>query len=225
LLNGIDAMNHIASDEYLLDHAAGADTARVSLLLDTHLALNPEARRRYRGFEAVGGALLSSIEPVDTAPGAFERLMARIDSGEGSGAPAVAAAAARDDSLLPAPLRARVGADIAALDWRQVTRGVHEATLDVVGPDGERAALLRIAAGRAVPRHTHRGAEMTLVLDGAYDDAAGHYARGDLSIADPSIDHRPVACDGRDCLCLVVTTAPIRLTGPLLRLLNPFLSR
>lgn len=220
-------MTHIASDEYLLDHASGADSAPVSLLLDTHLALNPDARRRYRSFEALGGAMLSAIEPVDTAPGAFERLMARIDAGDQPRGPASppALAATADDSLLPAPLRARIGADIAALDWRQVTRGVHEAALDVAGPDGERATLLRIAAGRAVPRHTHRGAEMTLVLDGAYDDAAGHYARGDLSIADRSVDHRPVACDGRDCLCLVVTSAPVRLTGPLMRLLNPFLSR
>jgi putative transcriptional regulator len=66
---------------------------------------------------------------------------------------------------------------------------------------------------------------MTLVLDGAFDDQAGHYGRGDVCVADDRIEHQPVAAAGRDCLCLVVASSPIRLTGPLMRLLNPFLSR
>ena len=130
-----------------------------------------------------------------------------------------------DVAELPAPLRGHVAGGIDALPWRQVTRGVHEAALPLAGRGGERATLLRIAAGRAIPRHTHRGNEMTLVLDGDFADEGGHYGRGDLSITDPTIEHQPVAGQGRDCLCLVVTSAPIRLTGPLMRLLNPFLPR
>ena len=223
-------MSHIATDEFLLDHAAGASSPPVGLLLATHLALNPAARRRYRDFEALGGAMLERIDPVATAPDAFARLMARIDT-----PPARSDAAATpprapghgdaEPDTLPAPLRSHIAGGIDALPWRQVTRGVHEAALPVVGPGGERSVLLRIAAGRAVPRHTHRANEMTLVLDGNFADEGGHYARGDLSITDPSIEHQPVAGTGRDCLCLVVTSAPIRLTGPLMRLLNPFLSR
>lgn len=217
-------MHHIATDAHLLDHATGASTAPVSLLLATHLTLNPEARRRYRDFEALGGAMLATIDPVETAPDAFERLMARIDS-LGAPEPVTRPCAPARPDALPAPLREVMENGLDGLAWRQVTRGVHEAALPLVGPGRERAALLRIAAGRAVPRHTHRGEEMTLVLEGAFDDEAGHYARGDLGITDTTIEHRPVACDGRDCLCLVVTSAPIRLTGPLLRMLNPFLTR
>ncbi len=217
-------MTHIASDEYLLDHAAGTASPPVSLVLATHLSLNPQARRRYRDFESLGGALLDGIDPVETAPDAFERLMARIDSGQPRPVRSPMIDIGASDPI-PAPLRGHLGAGLDALAWRPVTRGVHEAALDVTGRGGERAALLRIAPGRAVPKHTHRGEEMTLVLDGAYDDEAGHYARGDLSVTDPTIEHQPVACAGRDCLCLVVTSAPIRLTGPLMRLLNPFLAR
>jgi len=217
-------MTHIASDKYLLDHAAGTASPPVGLVLASHLSLNPQARGRYRVFESLGGALLDSIDPVDTAPDAFERLMARIDAGEPRTPRSPMIDIGAGDAI-PAPLRAHLGAGLDALAWRPVTRGVHEAALDVTGRGGERAALLRIASGRAVPKHTHRGEEMTLVLDGAYDDEAGHYARGDLSVTDPTIEHQPVACAGRDCLCLVVTSAPIRLTGPLMRLLNPFLAR
>ena len=47
--------------------------------------------------------------------------------------------------------------------------------------------------------------------------------RGDVAEADPSVNHQPVADPGEDCICLAVTDAPLRLTGPFGRLLNPFL--
>jgi putative transcriptional regulator len=219
-------MSHIATDEFLLDHAAGASSPPVGLLLATHLALNPAARRRYRDFEALGGVMLERIDPVAVAPDAFARLMARIDVPLPRADAAIALPPAdADTGVLPSPLRGHIAGGIDSLPWRPVTRGVHEAALPLAGPDGERAALLRIAAGRAVPRHTHRANEMTLVLDGDFADEGGRYARGDLSIADPTIEHQPMAGHGRDCLCLVVTSAPIRLTGLLTRLLNPFLPR
>jgi putative transcriptional regulator len=85
------------------------------------------------------------------------------------------------------------------------------------------ASLLRIVPGRAMPQHTHRGNEMTLVLRGDYDDESGHFAAGDLAVTDDTIDHRPVAGKMEDCIALAVTDAPIRLTGRFGRLLNPFL--
>jgi putative transcriptional regulator len=64
---------------------------------------------------------------------------------------------------------------------------------------------------------------MTLVLAGGFSDESGHFVRGDVAEADPSVNHQPVADPGEDCLCLAVTDAPLRLTGPFGRLLNPFL--
>jgi putative transcriptional regulator len=48
----------------------------------------------------------------------------------------------------------------------------------------------------------------------------GHYRRGDIAIADQEVDHRPVADREEDCICFAVTDAPIRLTGPVGRLLQ-----
>jgi putative transcriptional regulator len=36
------------------------------------------------------------------------------------------------------------------------------------------------------------------------------------------VDHRPVAGRSGDCICLAVTDAPLRLTGPIGRLFRPF---
>lgn len=209
------------SDEFLIDHASGAASAPVSLLVASHLTLNPEARRSYRRFEALGGVMLDRLEPASLDPASLDRILSRLDSADDTKA-AAAATIARDG--LPAPLARYVPGGVDDLAWRQVTRGVEEATLPLTEA-AEKATLLRIAAGRAIPKHTHRGLEMTLVLDGAFDDHAGHYGRGDVCVADDRIEHQPVAATGRDCLCLVVASSPIRLTGPLMRLLNPFLSR
>jgi putative transcriptional regulator len=64
---------------------------------------------------------------------------------------------------------------------------------------------------------------MTLVLAGGFSDGNRQYQRGDFSFCDGQDDHSPVADDDGECLCLTVTDAPLRLTGPLMRLLNPFI--
>ena len=107
-----------------------------------------------------------------------------------------------------------------SLRWRHYGTAA-EAEIPIRAP-GYRTTLVRVRAGRMVPRHTHEGNELTVVLEGAFHDEAGHYRRGDLAIADSSVDHRPMADDGQDCLCLAVTDAPLRLTGRFGRLLNPF---
>lgn len=214
-------MSHPIADEFLLDYASGAASESVALLVATHLALSAEARHSFRRFEAVGGAMLESLEPVAPEGDALARLFARIDAGEGIDAGPASTRRATDG--LPAPLAAYVPEGIEALSWKRLARGVEEAPLVFPATDPRKVSLLRITAGRGIPRHTHRGLEMALVLEGAFADDAGHYDRGDVCITDESIEHQPTADRARDCLCLLVADAPIRLTGPILRMLNPFL--
>ena len=42
-----------------------------------------------------------------------------------------------------------------------------------------------------------RAASCTVVLDGAFHDETGRYVRGELVIADASLDHRPRADEPR----------------------------
>jgi putative transcriptional regulator len=219
---------HHLSDELLLDHAAGSLPEPVALLVATHLALCPSCRNQEAKLEAVGGAMLDDIEPEPMDGGGLDALFARIEAG--AGAPqegeAEAAAAIKPVSsdttpTLPRPLRDYVGGEVDALAWRR--RGkLSEARL-MPGARGGTVKLLRIPAGAMMPAHTHRGTELTLVLEGGFSDEHGHYLRGDVAIADDEVTHRPRADDDGDCLCLAVTEAPVRLAGPVARLLNPFL--
>ena len=85
------------------------------------------------------------------------------------------------------------------------------------------ARLLYIPAGAAVPDHGHGGLEMTLVLRGAFVDAAARFAAGDVEIANEDVSHMPVAEVAEDCICLTATDAPLRFNALIPRLAQPFL--
>lgn len=207
-------------DEWLLDHAAGTTPEPVAVLVEAHLALSAPARATYARLASVGGVLLEQQNPAELAPDALARLMAHIDANP---APSRVAAPAAAAGLLPASLSAYTGPSIEDLAWRRIVRGVEQATLKLGGPSPYELSLLRIAAGKSIPQHTHEGDELLLVLAGSFEDGRAGYARGDVCAADASVDHAPVADRATDCLCLHVANAPIKLTGPFGRLLNPLL--
>lgn len=214
---------HHLSDELLLDYAAGNLDAMTGMLVATHLALCPSCRAAMANFERFGGSLLETLPGANLTDDALARAMTAID---GVPVEPPRATSAADDhptsKLLPRPLRDVVGDDVEALDWRRRFPGVQEAFI-ATSPDGPTASLLRIQAGRAVPRHTHHGEEYTMVLSGGFTDHLGSFRRGDVAITDDTVQHRPVADLDGDCLCLAVTDAPLRFAGPLGWLINPFL--
>jgi putative transcriptional regulator len=212
---------HPINDEFLLDYAAGTAPEPIALIVASHAALNPASRAALGRLEAAGGALLRAIEPVSVGSAALDRALARLD--EIPARPPQAAPVG--DSLLPPALRAYIPDGIDALPWIRRFGGLAEAELPCGDGRRYKVSLLRITAGRSIPRHTHRGEEMLLVLKGGFSDEHGHYVRGDVCFADESVDHQPVADADGECLCLAVTEGPVRLKGLLGFFLSPFLQR
>ncbi len=202
-------------DELLLGHAAGSLPEPLDLVVRTHLALSPEGRRRYRLYRALAGALLETLEPVAMRPGAWERLDRAIDRVEPIRVPPVSVG----DPSVPPPLLPYVPEGYERLPWRNL--GPASEVELPIGTPGYRARLIQLKGGKSIPRHTHKGHEITVVIEGSFRDVQGVHRRGDLVIADATVDHSPVADE--DCLCLAVTDAPLKLTGPIGRLLNPLL--
>lgn len=236
---------HHMPEAWLVDYAAGTLDEANALLVACHAALCPSCRETLRLLDGVGGALLDEARPVPVADDALSRLFARIDAEDAEtaeDAPDAGMAAARDgattgrhgvdlgsllplgaDTLhLPRPLLAYLPTRPDALPWRWSGPGVHTVDL-AVGRPGTRTVLMKIGAGRAMPHHTHKGTEALMVLAGGYRDHSGDFLPGDVAISTGAVDHRPIAHDDGDCLCLAVLDAPITLTGTLGRLLNPFI--
>ncbi|TYK66209.1 ChrR family anti-sigma-E factor [Colwellia echini] len=82
-----------------------------------------------------------------------------------------------------------------------------------------RTSLLHIAPGGGVPEHTHKGFELTLLLEGTFSDEDGEYIKGDFIMLDSSHQHHPISKNG--CLCYTVANGALHFTQGINKLLNP----
>ena len=190
-------------------HVAGTLPLPLDVMAQAHLELKTDNRAYVDGLMTIGGQSLCDIDPVNVS--ADEEMLSRIWSSEDvvSAPQPVARSKPEAEPWMPKAIRSFVGTD--TVQWRTKMPGFREYTMDDV--DGCEISLFWIKAGRAIPTHTHEGSELTLVLDGGFSDGIGHYVRGDISIADNSVDHRPVADDDGPCIGFAVTTDALRLTG------------
>jgi len=122
------------------------------------------------------------------------------------------------EALMPLALRAYVARHLGAPKWRTILPGIKQC--QIARDAHAEASLLRCRPGSAIPAHTHAGLEAVLVLQGGFSDQTGHYACGDVAVADHTTDHRPVADRAAECIILIVLEAPVRLTGPFGRLIQ-----
>ena len=211
----------------LVDHAAGSLPEPISLVMATYVSLNGEARARYDALNEVGGLMLEDMDDLATPKSSVADLLARLDDDDVDVIDMTAPRAddkfdAHTRALVPAPLRQYLGDSLEKIRWRKLGAGVAEHQLPV-GGENYRVSLLKIAPGKAVPTHSHRGMEYTVVLDGAFEDGEERLAAGDMSCHGEDHTHRPISDVRMGCLCLAVTDAPLKFSGPLGWVINPFL--
>lgn len=237
--------NHHLTDSWLMDYAAGSTAEAHGLFVATHLALCPPCRTRVKEYEALGGALLDELPPAPLPAGNLEKALAALDAPPSTArtprpqaprtAPIQEMKAKRTERTpaqkifsrpispsLPGPLLGYLPSEpgaLAHLAWHGVKSGLFEAPLPLP-QNGPRTRLLLLQAGANIPRHSHKGTEGVLVLTGGLSDGQNHMRRGDVMVCDESVVHDNVADTDEDCLALVVSDGPIRLTGPLGRVLN-----
>jgi putative transcriptional regulator len=208
--------NNGALEALLASYAVGALSRPLHALVASHLAIKHDNHAFVASMEAL---LASEMEQFFgnqklKAPEQRDARLAHIFNDVG-GNPA---ALNETIDMVPAPLSAYLDRAYADLPWKAVLPGLREVVLEA-GP-GREASMLWIKAGRAMPSHTHPGIEATLVLQGSFSDALGHYGRGDIAIVDSDVDHKPVAGSNEDCICFAVSEGPVQLTGPIARLFN-----
>jgi putative transcriptional regulator len=156
---------------------------------------------------------------VTPAAGAWERTLARIDA-----APPVAprpVAAAQCPAAWPAgvqwPASLR-GCSVSK--WHWMGPGMRFARVQVPQAAEASLFLLRIGAGRSLPRHGHRGNELTQVLCGSFDDGRAVFDAGDFDAADGDVRHQPVVREGGECICLAYLDAPLHFDGRVARVIG-----
>lgn len=198
-------------------YAAGTLSEAFNLMVATHLSLCDTCRAQAESYDAVGGEVLTQAsDGVALAAGSFAATMALIAGGAPEEAPVKRSA----ESILPGPLQDYAGTDLDSIKWRSIGLGVKQAILPT--SNDASARLLFIPAGAAMPDHGHHGTEMTMVLQGAFQDEDDYFARGDVEVADSDMHHTPVADIHEDCICLAVTDAPLQFEGLLPKIVQRF---
>jgi len=212
-------IKHHLTDEILMGYSAGTLPEAFNLMVSTHISLCDECRAQLAACDAVGGVLLDVTDTPKTQmqPDSFAATMAIIEQGEST----ATAPIAKKTSLLPKPLQDYIGGDLSEVKWRPIGMGVKQAILPTSAQASAR--LLMIPAGAAMPDHGHHGLEMTMVLQGAFQDEDGYFARGDVDIADSDLEHTPMADIHEDCICLAVSDAPLRFKGIFPRIMQSFI--
>lgn len=205
------AITHHTTDALLAAYAAGNLPPAFALVVATHVSLCVECRAALAAHQTLGGLVLELVGAQTLSAGLKSGLLARLDE---AAPPEPAHARA---GVYPGPVMTALKG--RAPRWKSLGMGVRQCVLS--SDDAGSARLLYIPPGRAAPDHGHNGQELTLVLQGSFGDATGHFGVGDLEIADEDLVHTPTADVGPPCICLAATDAPLRFSAWLPRLLQP----
>lgn len=208
------------SPELLARYAAGSLSPAAALVVESHLSLCDRCAAAHRDVLALGGLLLERLSPSELDARLFERTLARLDEKRpASAASASSRRTARDLGIrLPAPI-----ADRATSGWRWMGPGMAFARLDVPEDPKTNLILLKIGAGKRMPTHGHSGEELTLVLQGAFEDEHGRCVAGDLAEEDGDTHHTPVVTGKETCICLASIEGRLRPHGLIGRLVSPLI--
>ncbi|OBZ94191.1 transcriptional regulator [Pararhizobium polonicum] len=202
-------------DALMARYAAGILPEPARVLVEAHLEMQANNRSRVTEYEAVAGDILEKMEPV-----ALSSRDAALKAVFAADPPATPARARQRpaNALFPKAVHDFIGLEADEIPWKRKLPGFREYSLGKI--DGCDVSFFWLRPGRAIPAHTHDGYELALVLDGAFNDARGRFVKGDISVADERIDHRPVAERERPCIGFAVSQAPYRLTGSLRQLIG-----
>jgi len=221
------------SDETLLSHASGTLGAAHRFVVATHALQCADCRAKIGAAEQVGGLLLDDLAGMPLQPGALQLCLTRVEEHESCVIPTERPIAA--ESLSPP--------QIAGVLLPQLFQGLRPGKLRWLAPGLGHATLMsdrrgtlhfvRVKPGVTLPPHTHRGLELTCVLEGAFHDTSGQYRVGDVAETgdeDDEAEHRKidhdhlvVADSPADCVCIIATSGRLKFVGWLARFLQPIM--
>ncbi len=210
--------NHHPDTRLLNEYSSGTLPLAQSVCVSLHLNYCEQCRRAHQRLQQLGSALFEEMSPQQVDDSLLRTVMARLDE---EPQPLSYQSTPSEDE--PPPLIQRLmRGDYKDLQWDKISSDVRISRLRTGDVDNE-FALYHINAGASIPKHTHRGTELTLVLEGGFTDEEGSYEVGDFVMRDAEHKHTPTAMRDRDCICIGVLDAPIKFTDWKYRAINPFL--
>jgi putative transcriptional regulator len=199
------SIHHHPSDESILAYANGSLKRTLALALGAHLEGCAYCRESLAVAEELAGGWLEGAPAADVEESALASVLERLEM-----------------PLQRAPLRtARPFTQrlqhMGRKHWLAPGIWMHP----ILKHGSERAYFLGAVAGKILPSHGHRGAEMTQVLQGEFFDAGTRYGPGDFLEAGEETEHALLVGPDGPCVCLIASDGvPRGLAGFLMRLIG-----
>ena len=209
-------ISHHLSDETLQDYTAGTFDQSMEVVIACHLTYCVSCRHRAEILDATAGALLNAEQPTAVKTTA-QQLLQNADS-----IGIQKAQAAPQVSDVPRPLGRLLPVPLESLEWKRLAPGIKQYNLSERHRKYGAFKLLHLAPGVVLSQHTHNDKELTLVLRGSYQDETGRFKAGDLADLGDDVIHQPVVDTQEPCIALIATQSPVRFSGVMGKLMQPF---
>ncbi len=222
-------ITHHPSPEYLAAFSAGTLSFSQAICVSAHTEHCSQCRADVKRLNQVGSELLNQLKPEKVSASLKQSVMEAIDRAEESNHESIVDRTTPQQrpthKQVPKCLQRLVPEGFSKLDWKRLSPSIHAAKLcsDV---DGSKVEMIKIQPGGQVASHNHTGEEITLVLSGSFSDNSGNYQAGDIIFRNQDDkNHRPIASQDCECICLTAVQSPIEFTGFFARLFNPLVRR
>ena len=220
-------INRHPSLEHLLSFAEGSLSSGESLIVSAHCDMCSHCRSKVEQFTKElaheSFAESSTLPTHDSYSSMFEAIVQQpvADQIKASGTNQITT----DSHIeldgrkfkLPRTLQRYAS---ATGNWSRLVGKLWQAPVDIGGMG--KAHFIFMEKGGSVPEHTHKGNELTLVINGEFSDGISSYKDGDFIAMDNAHTHAPVSHDEDGCLVFSIVDEPLHFTSGVARLLNPF---
>lgn len=208
------------SNDQLIEFASGSISSALSIAVATHLHYCKACQAQVRLAESAASALFDHQTPQTTVSLDFDSLMSKLDSEQVVQQEVNPVKA--EPKRFPTVVEKLINGEVENLNWASPMKNLHTTRL-MQDENNMIVGLHHMNAGGRVPQHTHRGSEISVVIEGGFSDELGTYAAGDFVHLDGKHNHSPLAHADGDCWLLTIVEAPVKLTGPFGWIINPFL--
>ncbi|HAK53624.1 MAG TPA: hypothetical protein DCM54_17235 [Gammaproteobacteria bacterium] len=200
---------------WFVSYAAGSLTPSFNLLLQAHLAVCSQCRCGLKKADEIGAQFMFGGEeaPMDNFEMPNPQLGVNQNESIEWGKDEVTDLSQFFDHY--------IGTHLDGLQWMNAGKGLQLCKLS--DSDDDKMLMLRAAPGTVLPKHRHNGSELTLVLKGAYFCEDALFKVGDIEDADDTTLHQPVVTNDSECICVAAVDGPLRFSGLLQRVAQPFL--
>ena len=174
----------------LFEYIAGALDDAQNFAVRAHVGLSPRARAFMHHYDALGAAMIEQYcRPVRMSAGALDAVLAQLDQAIDQECERRAEQAKcemiKQLGLPPAVVALMEAQGLSLQGWQEQQRGVRRVEVPIACRHS-RTRFVQLAPGVETPKPQRRSTnfEMTVVLDGEYEDENGVYQAGDLVIVE-----------------------------------------